>query len=531
MFDVRDYGALGDGNTDDATALQAALTAVNSAGGGRLRLDRAKTYVVGSGLTVYANTVLDFNGSTVKVKSGRSAFNVFQSGNASNVQYVGPGTIDLNKANTTGGSVTVGIGIYWAPTSGNTYGHRAERVRVINGRSIGIRFTSQTSATDASALLRAEVTLRDVEVTGCTSEGVFLQGITDSVVDRVKSWSNGSAGISVFFALRSVITNCHAISNGSHGIVKQFVHGGGVYACEAHYNTGGGIVWGGDSTPGRVPNLNYAAVGNNCSNNGYIGIDSDSTQYVSTVVEANLTFVGNRCWNNGIHGIYLQNADGAVVTGNICWDNDQSGIAGQGRRFTLDGNHCYDNANYGIDIQGGYTAWTAGLATSSDATSGTVRKPTTPNGFIYRCTVAGTTGGVEPVWPTTTGATVTDNTVTWVATPIPGYHVLGDNNLHGNGTADLSVAADVVDVAGARGSKTQNWASLASGSSQSTTVTCNGAALNQAATASMSLDLAGTVLDAYVSAANTVTVVQTNNTGGAVDLASGTLYVRTRRIA
>jgi hypothetical protein len=39
--------------------------------------------------------------------------------------------------------------------------------------------------------------------------------------------------------------------------------------------------------------------------------------------------------------------------------------------------------------------------------------PPTQNGFIYECTVAGTTGSVEPSWGTTDGGTFTDGTVTW----------------------------------------------------------------------------------------------------------------------
>jgi len=39
--------------------------------------------------------------------------------------------------------------------------------------------------------------------------------------------------------------------------------------------------------------------------------------------------------------------------------------------------------------------------------------PLTPNGYMYRCTVAGTSDGSEPTWPTTIGGTVVDDGVTW----------------------------------------------------------------------------------------------------------------------
>lgn len=40
------------------------------------------------------------------------------------------------------------------------------------------------------------------------------------------------------------------------------------------------------------------------------------------------------------------------------------------------------------------------------------------NGFIYRAKVAGTSAGVEPVWPTTIGNEIADNTVTWICDAI-----------------------------------------------------------------------------------------------------------------
>lgn len=41
-------------------------------------------------------------------------------------------------------------------------------------------------------------------------------------------------------------------------------------------------------------------------------------------------------------------------------------------------------------------------------------QPVTPNGFVYECTTAGTSGGSEPTWPTTPiGDTVNDGTCVW----------------------------------------------------------------------------------------------------------------------
>ena len=40
-------------------------------------------------------------------------------------------------------------------------------------------------------------------------------------------------------------------------------------------------------------------------------------------------------------------------------------------------------------------------------------KPSTDNGYVYKCTTAGTSGGSAPAWTTGIGDTITDNTVVW----------------------------------------------------------------------------------------------------------------------
>lgn len=63
-----------------------------------------------------------------------------------------------------------------------------------------------------------------------------------------------------------------------------------------------------------------------------------------------------------------------------------------------------------------YTAansWGTTAATSTPYTVGTVVRPATGNGYVYRCAVAGTSGGTAPTWGTIVGGSTTDGGVTW----------------------------------------------------------------------------------------------------------------------
>lgn len=58
---------------------------------------------------------------------------------------------------------------------------------------------------------------------------------------------------------------------------------------------------------------------------------------------------------------------------------------------------------------------TAGVSPRSTAvTVGQTTVPATPNGRMYRCSVAGTTGAGEPTWATTTAGSTTDGGATWI---------------------------------------------------------------------------------------------------------------------
>ena len=75
------------------------------------------------------------------------------------------------------------------------------------------------------------------------------------------------------------------------------------------------------------------------------------------------------------------------------------------------------------------------------------------------------------------------------------------------------------------GSATWDPASIADGDEVAVEVSIIGAELGDFCLSSLSVDISDLVLDAQVTAADTVTAVLANNTGGAVDLGSSTLSI------
>lgn len=78
-FNALDYGATGDGTTDDTAALQAALDAV-PATGGSVYLPSG-TYIVTESIVVKSNTLLFGDGNASQIKSSQSAFVGTNAGN------------------------------------------------------------------------------------------------------------------------------------------------------------------------------------------------------------------------------------------------------------------------------------------------------------------------------------------------------------------------------------------------------------------------------------------------------------------
>ncbi|MFY7864496.1 phage tail fiber protein [Roseateles sp.] len=102
--------------------------------------------------------------------------------------------------------------------------------------------------------------------------------------------------------------------------------------------------------------------------------------------------------------------------------------------------------------------------------------PATPNGRIYRCTTAGTTGASEPSWPTTAGGTVADGTAVWTEqTDALDAGTFTEAANAGNYTRP-SVAASLANMAGTQGAGTTVASTGTSGQTSNNTVLTFGSA-------------------------------------------------------
>lgn len=159
FFDVTNYGAKGDGVTDDASAIQSALTACNTAGGGIVYFPEG-TYLLKSSVLFYSNQTLWFENGAVLLQ-GASIDNLLMSYCGSSVgEYDGTHDCLIYGAVFDGGNYTTNntlVGIVHSKnitfencTFKNAYGtwHNLEinssyNVKVINCDFEGSRKTGQ----------------------------------------------------------------------------------------------------------------------------------------------------------------------------------------------------------------------------------------------------------------------------------------------------------------------------------------------------------------------------------------------------
>lgn len=181
-INVRGYGAVGGGSTDDTTAIQAALTAAYAAGGGHVTFGTgADVFKITSALVLGTGVFLDLGGATIRqFTSNTPVIQVTE--DALNERWgVGNGILDYDTQQTS--SETDAIGVRLASTSITSY----------LGRLWDLKVDKAFSAVDLPQLSGCHaflITLDNVVAIRCADWGFSLLGDNASGIQTTITFQN-----------------------------------------------------------------------------------------------------------------------------------------------------------------------------------------------------------------------------------------------------------------------------------------------------------------------------------------------------
>ena len=422
---LEDFGAVGDGVTDDAAAWVLAIAGIGSANA-TLNGSPGKTYLIGAaGISIANKTSVCVVGNGAKIKVNAVATQA-PSGLGSTVIF-----LDTNTNTEFSG---------WE-IDGNS---KASNLIGLKGNT--------------------ECTVRDNRMSsGGLSGQVFANGnsrckyIDNECISGTGAargmWLGNYAASQMEIDPEVAGNVCRSM--GATGIVLA-AEGGRCYGNHVEDCAGSGIIWGGVS--GFI-SKNLTIYGNVCRGNAFHGLQADS--FVDAGSGQFINLLGNICEENDGAGIFLAYALDVVVSGNICRDNNFDGTAsGYGilvdvyaKRIVITGNHCVDTRTGGSRTQTDgiqINSAVAAAAIEDIAVTGNICVNNTTSGIRVTNSGSGTILGVSLVGNVTNnnggvGLTVTDA----VTGDISEITVVG-NTSTGNTSADVRIDPPDAVISGNR---------------------------------------------------------------------------------
>ena len=313
-YNVADYGAAGDGTTDDTVAIAAAIAAC-AAGGGGIICFPAGTYLTGT-VQVGGNMELKGVGQDVTVLKLKSGVNdALVLGTLTENITVSNMTLDGNAPQQTTGSTV----IFWKCKR-----IRIEKVKVVRSHVIALNMSNVMEST----------------ITQCHLKG--------TIGNTVVSFSNDDA----------------AYADGNNWVVDNLIEDG--YLDGIIYNTNRGliannIIRNNGLVPGKTAGGIYVngKFGIVISNNLIEGNDGNGIDIINAT---EIISDGNWCSDNNSAGIMYASVTHSQIVGNVCKNNgkapatgqdDGISILGSSSLITITGNRCFDNQSvktqrYGI---------------------------------------------------------------------------------------------------------------------------------------------------------------------------------------
>jgi len=317
---VKDFGATGDGTTDDAAAIQAAINAVNN---NQAIYFPYGTYFIGaSGLLINSKTGVTLFGNQAIIKIGAVS---------SLTTALGAATIKFNSC--------INSGIYNLEINGNSKASTAVALNACTDCFVD-------TLTVYSCGINGQITS-----TGGGVRNKFTNNLVYSAINTSRGMWLGNVN-SVDMETDIYVQGNTVRNNPASGIIISAV-GGRVVANHSKTNEGAGIV-----LPGAngYSAKNLTVSNNYCIDNLFHGIQSDVVYTSDADLTDNITVTGNVCSQNNRgsgSGIYAIDTQRWVITGNTCSDNVTTGIQLDNRCYnvTVTGNTCNDTRSGGSRTQ------------------------------------------------------------------------------------------------------------------------------------------------------------------------------------
>jgi hypothetical protein len=561
VIHVEDHGAVGDGTTDDSTAIDSAI-ALGLLRKLEVHFDGSKTYKRSTVWTITSGSRVRTNGATFSI-------DVTTTGNTSFVDIESDCRIDEIKV-----SIPTGV------RRDRCIRATGDDVQIgkITLSSVDVQTTSE--ADDSGVIIRngSRMWIGMIDVTNY-DRGVIVTGTTDSAIGRVNV-TGYVRGLYAWDNVNLKVMGGHIKTRSVNG-AESAGHNGLLLACTAPAsqrwcrfenlvieNAGEhAIRIGGDddATPTgyheHIWITNFAVYDCNGCGVKILGTNAvtptarNKSIWLTGVIEDAGRGVGSG--ENRV-GVLIQHADhvylsvrvmkrdqtysctypvyidsAASVTLADCWlmDGSLSGVAmtcanGNLADINIIGGRVKSNGTAGLalTVQAAKTATSVNVNGLAADSNGTLGFTINVSGTATDCLVGMKT------YNNTTGAGACNSTAIMLdivgdpgGTPKSGISAATGSRWLDPTAGDFTYKSGVWGPLS--GSATWNPGNLADGAGETTTVTVTGAALGMSARASFSLDLQGMQMTPYVSAANTVSVRLQNETGGAIDLGSGTLSV------
>ena len=359
-FNVRDYGAVGNGVTDDAAAIRAAITAAGDAGGGEVIIPTG-TYIMLTRIDMRSNVTVRGLGRAVLKATVDSRF--------TSAGTVRDGYFFQCNVNVTR-SALVGLAFDAAAINGGI-------VFIDRGISITVSKCTHVSTGGQVSSIRGVMINNgnDIEVSDCVIEktqyGVFVYGGGDNIrILRNKIFGTGSENIRIaddyLWASNIIVDGNHLDGAGHSGSLVHIGAPSGDNMLTDFYR--------------NVRVTNNIAIGSFTSKLTAGG----NNDILSLRGMKNAVVAGNRVEGGGDLGLVIEVCEDVTVTGNVVRLNEISGlVVHKSKRVSVTGNTCIDNATM-TGATSPLTAIGAGIrimAASTDITvSGNTCTDTRPAG-------------------------------------------------------------------------------------------------------------------------------------------------------